>query len=65
MILLALSLPAVTILLLLILRPLILWYWRVNRAVAALEDIAASLRELPAVRDRDAQARKVKAQVVR
>jgi hypothetical protein len=32
-------------------RWIFLWYFRIDRAVAALEDIAASLRCMPAVQD--------------
>lgn len=37
-------------------RRVMLWYFRIDRAVDALEDIAASLRAMPAVRDADARS---------
>lgn len=39
------------IVLLLVLRPLVLWYWKVNRAIAALESIALSLEQMPAAKE--------------
>jgi hypothetical protein len=38
-------------LMLLLLRPLILWYFKINRAVKALESIDQSLQYLPAVQN--------------
>ncbi len=35
------------------LRPLVWWYFGINRAVRALENIDVSLRTLPTVRDYD------------
>jgi hypothetical protein len=34
------------------------WYWGLDRAIDALEDIAASLRALPAVADHDRRTRR-------
>jgi len=34
-------------------RPLVWWYFGINRAVRALENIDVSLRTLPTVRDYD------------
>jgi hypothetical protein len=48
---LALSLLAAQAILLLLLRPLILWYFKINRAVKALESIDQSLKYLPAVQN--------------
>jgi hypothetical protein len=48
---LALTLLLTQGLLLLLIRPLILWYFRVNRMVRALESIDASLKCLPAVKN--------------
>lgn len=45
-----LTVLAIQIPLLLLLRPLILWYFKINRAVEALESIDESLCYLPAVR---------------
>jgi hypothetical protein len=47
---LALQILAVQVLILLALRPLILWYLKINPAVKLLESIDASLKCLPAVR---------------
>jgi hypothetical protein len=38
------------IVLLLVLRPFLLWYLKVNRAVEALESIAESLEQMPAAK---------------
>jgi hypothetical protein len=46
--------------LVLALRGFLWWYWGIGRAIAALESIASSLEALPAVRERDAQIRKVR-----
>jgi len=46
---------------LILLRPVILWYFKISRAVKALESIAESLEQLPAAkehRDRLNQPRK-------
>jgi hypothetical protein len=42
----------------LIVRPLIWWYFGINRAIRRLEDIDASLRCLPAVREARYRARR-------
>jgi len=34
------------------------WYWGIDRAIAALEDIAESLRTLPTVRSYDVQTKR-------
>ena len=47
---LALQILAVQILLLLLLRPLVLWYLGIRRAIKALENIDESLSYLPIVR---------------
>jgi hypothetical protein len=54
----ALELIALKILLLLILRPVIWWYFGIRRALRALEAIDASLKCLPAVRIRDEAKRR-------
>lgn len=41
----------VLIVVMLLLRPAILWYWQINRAVKALERIANSLELMPAVQE--------------
>jgi hypothetical protein len=50
---LALTVLALQALLLLLIRPLLLWYLQISRRTRALEDIAESLRTLPAVRQYD------------
>ena len=47
---LALEILAIQLLLLLLLRPLLLWYLKVSRIVKALESIDESLSYLPIVR---------------
>ena len=47
------SLVALQIGIMLAVRPLVWWYFGINRAVRALEDIAVSMRAMPAVRDYD------------
>jgi hypothetical protein len=37
--------------LMLLLRPIILWYWRIGQAVDALESIAESLEQMPAAKE--------------
>ena len=34
------------------------WYWGIDRAISALEDIAESLRTLPSVRSYDVQPKR-------
>ena len=53
---LALTLLLTQVLVLLLIRPLICWYLKINRMVKALESIDASLKCLPAVKN-DRQAR--------
>ena len=36
---------------LILLRPLVLWYFKISRAVKALESIAESLEQLPAAKE--------------
>lgn len=48
---LALEILAIQLLLLLLLRPLLLWYLKVSRIVKALESIDESLSYLPAVHE--------------
>jgi len=43
------------IVLLLALRPLILWYFKISPAVRALESIAESLEQMPAAREHRAR----------
>lgn len=47
------SLIALQIGIMLAVRPFVWWYFGINRAVRAIEDIAVSIRTLPAVRDYD------------
>lgn len=47
---LAIGILAGQITLLLVMRPILLWYLKINRAVKALESIDQSLKCLPAVR---------------
>ena len=47
---LALQLIGLQILLLLLLRPLLLWYLKINQALSLLRSIDSSLKCLPAVR---------------
>lgn len=47
------SLVALQIVIMLAVRPLVWWYFGINRAVRALENIDVSLRSLPSVRDYD------------
>lgn len=47
------SIVVVQIGVMLAVRPLVWWYFGINRAVRALENIDASLRTLPTVRDYD------------
>jgi len=44
-------------------RPLVWWYFGINRAVRALENIDASLRELPAVKSDPRLAHRTPARV--
>jgi len=46
-----LQIIAVQILILLALRPLLLWYLKIGRAVTALELIAESLEQMPAAKE--------------
>ena len=50
-----LTIPLVSLLvgalLMLILRPLVLWYWKISRAVEALESIALSLEQMPVAKE--------------
>ena len=48
------SIVALQIGIMLALRPLVWWYFGINRAVRALENIDASLRTFPTVRQFDA-----------
>ena len=45
----------VTLLVFLALRWIVLWYFKIHRAVKALEDIAVSLRTLPSVQKYDCE----------
>lgn len=47
------SILAIQIVVLLAVRPLVWWYFGINRAVRALENIDVSLRSLPTVREYD------------
>jgi hypothetical protein len=47
------SIVAVQVLILWALRPVVWWYFGIDRGVHALEDIAESLRTLPTVRRHD------------
>lgn len=38
-----------------------LWYWRINRAIALLESIDESLKQLPAVRQHDYRGQRIHA----
>lgn len=38
----------------LLIREVLTWYWKINRVVNVLEDIAVSLRTLPSVKAYDA-----------
>ena len=52
--------PAIVLgLLMLAARPLLRWYFGINQVIESLENIDASLRCLPAVREARARARKV------
>jgi hypothetical protein len=55
----AATLLAVQLTILLLLRPLILWYFRVNDVVRLLISIDQSLKCLPAVRTESARLRRV------
>ena len=55
---LAVKLIAAELVLLLILRPVIWWYFGLSRAIRALESIDSSLKCLPAVRVRDERIRR-------
>jgi hypothetical protein len=48
---LALPLLVIQVVLLLLLRPILLWYLRIGRAVEALESIAESLEQMPAAKE--------------
>jgi hypothetical protein len=48
---LALPLLVIQVVLLLLLRPLLLWYLRIGHAVDALESIAESLEQMPAAKE--------------
>jgi hypothetical protein len=51
---------AVTFTMLLVMRRAVLWYWKINRAIALLESIDESLKCLPAVRKTRAAAYRAK-----
>lgn len=53
-----LTLVGLEVAILVVLRPLVWWYFGISRAVRALESIDASLRCLPAVRDRNSRLRR-------
>lgn len=55
---LALSILLVQVTILALLRPVILWYFQVDRRTKALESIARSLRYLPGVRAEDTRSRR-------
>jgi hypothetical protein len=55
---LAVKLIAAELVLLLILRPVLWWYFGISRAIRALESIDSSLKCLPAVRVRDERIRR-------
>lgn len=56
---LAISLVCLQVIVLLLIRPLILWYLRINDVVRLLISIDQSLKCLPAVRTESARLRKV------
>lgn len=41
----------IQVVLLLVLRPILLWYFRIGQAVDALESIAESLEQMPAAKE--------------
>lgn len=43
----------------LLLREFWCWYWKINRAIALLESIDESLKQLPAVRRYDHQGQRI------
>lgn len=53
----ALPLLLIQAVLLLLLRPLLLWYFRIGQAVDALESIAESLEQMPAAKEYRAKVR--------
>ena len=56
---LAISLIAAEVLILLLLRPILLWYFKVNQHLALLRSIDQSLKCLPAVRTEKERLRRV------
>ena len=55
---LVLTMLALEVLSLLLLRPLLMWYLKINRALRLLQSIDQSLKVLPAVREYHARLRK-------
>jgi hypothetical protein len=56
---LALQMIALQAVILLLIRPILLWYFKVNQALRILRSIDASLKCLPAVKERNQRLRKV------